>query len=114
MNGMVPFLIVMFSLAGLTNPAFAQISGCEICHGKPDLKRVLNSGCVQSLFIDPSDLTASVHAGKKCTDCHVDVVEIPHTEAPQKVNNTQCHYQGNTVGAPQGDIYQAYKASVHG
>lgn len=95
-------------------PAFAQVSGCDICHSKPDLKRVLKSGRVQSLYVGRMDLDASVHAGKQCVDCHVDVVEIPHTSTPQKVNCTQCHYKGNTVGAPQSDIYQEYKTSVHG
>ena len=93
---------------------FAQVSGCEICHGKPDFKRVLKSGRTQSLYVDRAAIDASVHAGKLCIDCHVDVTEIPHTMLPQKVNCTQCHYKGNTIGAPQGDLYQAYKTSVHG
>lgn len=91
-----------------------QVSGCDVCHAKPGFKKVLKSGRTQSLFVDRGSLDASVHAGKRCIDCHVDVVEIPHKTPPQHVNCTQCHYKGNTVGAPQSDLYQEYKESVHG
>jgi len=105
------FLCIVLLLPSL---ASAQVSGCDICHSKPDFKRVLKSGRTQSLYVSQKDLDTSVHAGKRCIDCHVDVAEIPHTTPPQHVNCTQCHYKGNTVGAPQSDIYQAYKESVHG
>jgi hypothetical protein len=98
----------------LSSKVSAQVSGCEVCHSKPDFKRVLKSGRTQSLYVDPADLAASVHTGKQCIDCHVDVTEIPHTTPPRPVNCTQCHYKGNTVGAPESDIYQEYKESVHG
>lgn len=94
--------------------ATAQVSGCDICHAKPDFKRVLKSHRTQSLYVTQAQIDSSVHKGRRCADCHVDVTEIPHTRPPQPVNCTQCHYQGNTVGAPQGDIYQEYKESVHG
>ena len=107
--------IWLISVALALPPASrAQVSGCEVCHGKPDLKRVLKSGRTQSLHVDREDLSGSVHAGKQCTDCHVDVIEIPHdNRPPEPVNCTQCHYEGNTVGAPQGDTYLEYKESVH-
>ena len=106
---------VLTAWLALPPAASAQVSGCEVCHAKPDLKRVLKSGRTQSLYVDRADIAASVHAGQQCTDCHVDVVEIPHENAPpQPVNCTQCHYKGNTVGAPQSELYQEYKESVHG
>ena len=103
---------VLLALPAL--PASGQVSGCEVCHGKPDLKRVLKSGRTHSLYVSRDDLDRSVHKGRLCVDCHVDVVEIPHLTSPQPVNCTQCHYKGNTVGAPQSDLYQEYKESVHG
>ena len=102
------------ALLALPSNASTQVSGCDVCHGKPGFKRVLKSGLTQSLHVDRADIEASVHAGKRCIDCHVDVIEIPHKTPPQHVNCTQCHYKGNTVGAPQSDIYQEYKESVHG
>ena len=110
------YCAALFWIALLAVPPLvrAQVSGCDICHAKPDYKRVLKSGRAQSLYVAQEHVDASVHAGKQCIDCHVDVVEIPHTAPPQPVNCTQCHYRGNTVGAPQSDIYQEYKESVHG
>lgn len=87
---------------------------CDICHGKPDFKRTLKSGRVQSLYVDRAQLEASVHAGKQCGECHTDVVEIPHAPLAQPVDCIQCHYATNTVGAPGGDIYQKYRQSTHG
>lgn len=98
----------------LAAPVGAQVSGCDVCHGKPDFKHVLPSGRTQSLFVDAPTLAASVHTGKRCVDCHVDVVELPHTTPPKAVACTRCHFEGNTVGAPQSNIYEQYTASVHG
>lgn len=107
-------LAVVALLIFLPSMASAQVAGCDICHAKPDFKRILKSGRTQSLYVAQEHTDTSVHAGKRCIDCHVDVTEIPHTTLPQPVNCTQCHYKGNTVGAPQSDIYQEYKESVHG
>ena len=97
----------------LYSAASAQVSGCDICHAKSDFKRVLKSGRIQSLYVDQAMIDASVHTGKQCIDCHVDIAEIPHTTKPQPVNCGQCHYEGNTVGAPQRNIKQEYDESVH-
>ena len=107
-------IVLAVGLLCVAPSAYGQVAGCDVCHGKPDFKRVHRSGRTQSLFVDRADIDASVHAGKACIDCHVDVVEIPHSTPPQHVNCNQCHYRGNTVGAPQSDIYQEYKESVHG
>ena len=104
-------LAVAVPVAG---PMAAQVSGCAVCHAKPDAKRVLPSGRVQSLFIDRDDLQHSVHRDKACVDCHTDVIEIPHTRTPETVNCMRCHFEGNTAGAPQGRIYAEFEASVHG
>jgi DnaJ-class molecular chaperone len=97
----------------------AQIKGgfqkCTICHSKPELKKTLETGRVISLYVDVEKLGRSVHAKKECTDCHSDIVEIPHKGRKiLKVNCTQCHYRGNPVGAPQTDKYVEYAKSVHG
>jgi len=107
-------LLCLIALRVAVGASYAQVAGCDICHAKPGFKRVLKSGRTQSLYVDREQIEASVHKEKACIDCHVDVLEIPHTVPPQHVNCTQCHYKGNTVGAPQTDIYQAYKESVHG
>lgn len=99
-------------LALAAAPALA--ANCQICHGKPDLSRVLDSGRTQSLFVDPAALGASVHAGKTCGDCHSDITEIPHPAHTRRVECTQCHFEQNTVGAPRSAGYKQYQESVHG
>ena len=96
----------------VVTPARAE-DKCMICHGKSELARTERTGRKVPLFVDSTVLDHSVHAEKKCTDCHVDVVVIPH-QAPEKVNCRRCHYAGNTVGAPDGDLYDQYEHSVHG
>jgi len=92
----------------------AVLQKCTICHSKPDFKTIDNSGKVIPLFVDEKMVKKSVHAKKDCTDCHADVVEIPHRTPPKRVNCIRCHYAGNPEGAPQEINYDAYKLSVHG
>jgi len=86
---------------------------CLVCHGKPGFSKTEGSGRKVDLHVDQSMLLKSVHASRSCTDCHMDVVAIPHQPA-QKVNCRRCHYSGNPVGAPQGELYDQYAHSVHG
>lgn len=107
--------LVLLGLAVLVGPA-AEVRAeekCMICHGKTDHHKIEATGRRISLYVDQTVLQKSVHAGRTCSDCHVDIVAIPHQPA-QKVNCRRCHYTGNTVGAPQGDLYDQYEHSVHG
>lgn len=103
-------LLLVMSSSSLSQ----EIKKCLICHGKPDLKKVLKSGRVISLYVDEDELRGSVHAERRCGECHVDIIEIPHKGRIKTVDCTQCHYRGNPVGAPQKDIYRDYRESVHG
>ena len=92
----------------------AQVKKCEICHGKPDFKKVLESGRIKSLYVDEQILSGSVHGEKNCEACHVDVTEIPHGTDIKPVDCTNCHYEGNPVGAPDTKMYKEYRESAHG
>ena len=102
-------LVVVFLLIS----DVAAMEKCLICHRKHDLFKTEATGRKLSLFVDEEKIAASAHVSKSCTDCHVDVVDIPH-KAPSKVNCRRCHYSGNTVGAPDGQLYDQYEHSVHG
>ena len=110
------FIWLLLFLSILLFPATvkAVLQKCTICHSKPDFKTIDNSGKVIPLFVDEKMVKKSVHAKKSCTECHADVVEIPHRTPPKKVNCIRCHYVGNPEGAPEGINYDAYKQSVHG
>ncbi len=90
------------------------IQKCMICHGKKDFKKVREDGQVIHLYVDLKEIEESVHGKKICTDCHYDVIEIPHKETPKKVRCVRCHFKGNPEGAPESDAYLEYQKSVHG
>lgn len=120
MNHPVPTLIlrtlwVTLLLAACAVAVAAQEDvRCLSCHGKPGFKKTLPSGKVLELFVDPTSIRLSVHKERHCVDCHADVSEVPHPSVPQKVNCRRCHYNGNTMGAPQLDKYVEFELSVHG
>lgn len=106
------FFGVILSLASTVGAQ--ELKKCSICHGKPDFKKILESGKVVSLYVEEAELANSVHAGRRCEDCHRDIVEIPHGRVIKGVDCTQCHYEGNPVGAPDTTLYKDYRDSVHG
>jgi hypothetical protein len=108
------FSLVTFAgtllLSGVTVGA---TQNCLLCHGKPEFSKTEPSGRKINLFVDTTLLHKSIHAKRQCVDCHVDVTQLPHQPAAQ-VNCRRCHYAGNPVGAPQGELYDQYEHSVHG
>lgn len=86
---------------------------CIMCHGKTDIHKIEETGRRVSLYVDEAVLKNSIHASKDCTDCHSDIIEIPH-KVVKKVNCRRCHYSGNPVGAPENVQYDQYEQSVHG
>jgi hypothetical protein len=111
----VYFLTITFSLvSSVYLYAALPIQKCMICHGKKDFKKVREDGQIIKLHVDLREIEESVHGKKICTDCHYDVIEIPHKEIPKKVQCVKCHFKGNPEGAPQSDTYLEYQRSVHG
>ncbi len=92
----------------------AALERCLICHQKHDLFKTEETGRKISLYVDKQQLENSVHAERICTDCHIDIVAIPHQKEVNAVNCKRCHYSGNPVGAPEGELYDQYEHSVHG
>ncbi|RJP73673.1 MAG: hypothetical protein C4524_14245 [Candidatus Zixiibacteriota bacterium] len=99
---------------GLTVALAAPVQKCEICHAKPNFHVVGADSVRVSLHVPPDSLAQSVHPRHECTDCHRDVVEIPHQPGLQRVDCTSCHYIGNLAGAPELPVYDQYRESVHG
>ncbi len=65
---------------------------CLACHDRPNLNHEFPSGEIWSLYVDPEDFAASVHAQEEltCVDCHTNISDYPHD--PLQVN-TQRFYQ---------------------
>lgn len=53
-------------------------SGCLVCHGDPNLRRIV-AGVSVSMYVDTLALQGSAHANLLCTDCHQDFAyKVPH------------------------------------
>jgi len=112
-------VVLLFALTlGLTSPAQSQTAAadakCLICHSRADLFRLGPEGRRISLFVDTTVIRSSVHGKWSCTDCHSTVSAIPHQPGVPRVECTRCHFAGNRVGAPEGQLYDQYKESIHG
>ncbi|MCL4539683.1 MAG: cytochrome c3 family protein [Bacteroidetes bacterium] len=107
---MTAFLTVLLALfqIGVSNPN----SRCFLCHGKANFG-VVENGKFQSLYVSPKDFSTSIHGKFTCVQCHTDVKVIPHFIKPRKIICLQCHFEGNTVGAPVKWMPEKYKESVH-
>jgi len=112
-------LIVLITLVFFfTNSVYPQNQNqkCLICHGKPNFKIQHDDGSVHDLFVDNNKLRNSPHKDKMCQDCHYDIIEITamgHKKDIKKVKCIRCHFENNTVGAPQTDKYSEYQQSIH-
>jgi len=107
-------LIILLPIVGSLFPEnVSALEKCQICHSKQEIHRQEQTGRKIPLYVDESTIQMSVHSDKACTDCHSDINEIPH-KAVKKVNCRRCHYVGNPVGAPDGQLYDQYEHSVHG
>ncbi|MCL4478261.1 MAG: hypothetical protein M1381_04065 [Deltaproteobacteria bacterium] len=104
------FIILSF----IPSNASAQVKlykKCLLCHGRPGFKKVMPGGKVLELYVNKEELENSIHNKLHCTDCHADVMEIPHLKKPGTVNCFRCHYKDNPDNAiPANDYFQ----SIHG
>jgi len=85
---------------------------CFVCHGVKNFG-VIEQGRFKSLYVSREEFEGSVHSKFLCVACHVDVRVIPHFTKPKKIHCLQCHFEGNTVGAPVTAKPEKYKESVH-
>ena len=110
-------LLCLAVMVFVSSYAFAQHDEikCLVCHGKKGFSNPLKTGRIVNLYVDIEKFRKSVHSEKTCTDCHSDVLSIPHRNSISIVNCAErCHFIGNPSGAPQSEKYSEYSNSVHG
>ncbi|MHB9014430.1 MAG: hypothetical protein ACYC49_19640, partial [Ignavibacteriaceae bacterium] len=97
------FTYILFAFAAAASAQ--DNSDCLSCHEDKTLKGK-KDGKEISVFVDQKKLVSSVHAGKKCIDCHVDLKDsdFPHKENVNKAKCTNCHKEEN----------KDYTESLHG
>jgi hypothetical protein len=129
MNSKRLFLLLIFVLLAASFSLYSDwlvfgqeadsidVQKCTICHGKQDYKRLIKQdGHEANLFVSRSSLGGSVHKDITCGECHSDIQVLPHVGVyvPEPVDCSRCHFEGNSVKAPQSKEYQTYWDSAHG
>ncbi|MBI2841976.1 MAG: hypothetical protein HYX78_01100 [Armatimonadetes bacterium] len=111
------FLIAIVVLLIASSAAFsASNSECLMCHSARGLSKTGKEGRQVSLHVNQTQFRDSVHGGRLCVDCHIDMAEqkFPHKTAAEPVMCSRCHQMGNSEGAPQASPIDEYQDSVHG
>ena len=96
------FILLCLQLL-ITNPAFAEETDekqkpmpdnavCLGCHGMDGFAMPAADGSMRVLHVNKDNFNKSVHAKRKCVECHQDIQEIPHRKnIDRKVGCVQCH-----------------------
>ena len=96
----VRFLLLLIVQFAVANAAFAageenkqpENSACLGCHGIEGFAMPADDGNMRQLHINEDNFNKSVHAKRRCVECHLDVQEIPHRKSiDRKVSCVQCH-----------------------
>jgi cytochrome c551/c552/cytochrome b subunit of formate dehydrogenase len=65
---------------------------CLGCHGNEGFAMPGPDGKPRPLHVTKEKFELSVHAKRRCVDCHTDITEIPHKRTgPVRVSCVQCH-----------------------
>jgi hypothetical protein len=74
------------------------------------------SGAKRIFYVNDQLFARSVHGKLKCTNCHVGLDKIPHTDVKKVDCTTQCHLTEPSTDKEfsHGNMVNKYMASVHG
>ncbi len=99
--------VVMLCLLFINVNAIGQditINDCMECHNDKELVREKDDGTVDSLYVDQTKFSNSIHGELSCVDCHEDITELPHEEKLKQPDCSSCH----------DDVMDEYMKSIHG
>jgi len=89
---------------------------CLLCHRYPGMGRFDEAGVKRIYYINEVKFASSVHGKLKCTNCHVGLDKIPHTDIRKVDCTTQCHLKEPSTQREfsHANMVDKYRASVHG
>lgn len=93
----VLLLLVQFAIADVAlteeqKKEQPENSTCLGCHGIKGFAAPAEDGSTQQLHIDKDNFDKSVHATRRCVECHQDIQQIPHRKKiDRKVSCVLCH-----------------------
>lgn len=109
-------IICLFSQVQAQDEVRIDTQNCLLCHRYPGMGRFDEAGVKRIFYVNDLKYTNSVHGKLKCTNCHVGLDKIPHTD-PKKVDcTTKCHLKEPSTEREFSHFNMAekYEASVHG
>ncbi len=85
---------LLCSLLIVPQQAYAEDElNCTMCHKHRGLSRVDEDGNFRLFYINQELFNSGPHRGRRCSECHTDIDQIPHKPA-EKVDCTQeCHIE---------------------
>ncbi len=110
------------AVMGLVGTAHAQgdvrvdIQNCLLCHRYPGMGRFDDKGVKRIFYINDLKFANSVHGKLRCTNCHVGLDRIPHTDINKVDCTTKCHIKEPSTEREfsHENMAQKYEPSVHG
>jgi hypothetical protein len=110
-------LLILFPVPGRAQSDVASDrENCLLCHRYPTMGRFEEDGTKRTYYLNDQMYLQSVHGKLDCTNCHVDVDRIPHTDADKVDCSTECHLREPSTGRPfsHANMVEKYDRSVHG
>jgi hypothetical protein len=101
-------------LLGAAGQAWARdVEGCLICHGDPNfVDTTPTPGVDPSLYVDPDEFGASVHANNPCSSCHRGfVLTIPQHQVDVDKDFRQVAIEA--CESCHADAFMQYQTSSH-
>jgi len=95
---------------------FRDRDNCLLCHTYPTIGRYDTEGNKRIFYINGDKYSSSVHGKLDCTDCHLGINVIPHTEIRKVDCAKNCHIKDPNTGQQfsHKTVVEKYEASVHG
>ncbi|WP_455209294.1 cytochrome b/b6 domain-containing protein [Kaarinaea lacus] len=88
----VQFVILNVAFAEEEEKKQPENSTCLGCHGMEGFAMPAEDGTMRQLQVNKDSFNKSVHATRKCVECHQDIIQIPHRKnIDRKVGCVQCH-----------------------
>jgi len=110
-------LLLVLPVAGnAQSEAGSDRENCLLCHRYPTIGRFEEDGTKRTFYVNDQLYLQSVHGKLECSNCHVDVDKIPHTNARKVDCSTECHLREPSTGRPfsHANMVEKYDRSVHG
>lgn len=109
-------LFCLFGQAQAQDEVHSDTENCLMCHRYPGMGRFDETGVKRIFYVNDMKFASSVHGKLRCSNCHVGLDKIPHTDIKKVDCTTKCHLKEPSTEKEFSHLNMAekYVASVHG